>query len=94
MIRGSTAEPLNTVDVSFSLTAKNFVMREKGKPHGLDLVSTNILVCTSYLSMFALNLLMKKVDDIKIKLICVEKSYELTVAAIYLFISVVAFLFV
>lgn len=43
MIRGSTSEPLNTVDVSFSLTAKNFVMREKGKPFGLDLVSVNIL---------------------------------------------------
>ena len=42
MVRGTTSDPANTIDPYYSLTVKNFIMREKGKSLGLDLVATNI----------------------------------------------------
>lgn len=36
-------DPSNTVDPYYSVTAKNYILRQKGKVHGMDLVAVNIL---------------------------------------------------
>lgn len=42
LIRGLVSDPSDPIDPYYSETAKNYVVKRKNKPHGLDMVTTNV----------------------------------------------------